>query len=206
MNSLRRELIGDSAPADLPGFTMMLPSGWTAHDTSEKTQRSLLALARQRTMAAHRPDLQGMLEATTTAAMNAARERGALLMVMPGPETEGVLFAPASMLVRIREAIPEHSLDDLVVDVLQNRGGVPLDANKRFVRWVEQREVPLGGETVGAYTVVYLTPIPGTERRKALQLVLTIAHPDDIDTSSDELLAGWVALVDAHVATFRWTA
>ena len=143
MNSLRSELLGDRAPADLPEFAMMLPAGWTAHDTSEKTEQELLTQARQRTMAAHRPDLQGMLEASTSTAMRAARERGALMMVMPGPQTEGVLFAPASMLVSVREATAEHSLDDLVVDVLRNRGGVPLDANKRFVRWVEQRQVPL---------------------------------------------------------------
>ena len=204
MSSLRSELLGDRRPVDLPDFGMLLPSGWKAHDVSEKTERALLAQARQRTMAAHRPELQGMLEANTSAALAAARAQGAMAMIMPGPDTEGVLFAPASMLVSVREATNEYTLDDIVVDVVRNRGGQPLDENKRFVRWIEQRKVPLGGETVGAYSVVYLTPVPGTKRRKALQFTLSIAHTDEVETSSDELLAGWVALVDAHVGTFRW--
>lgn len=206
MNSLRSELLGVAEPAGIPEFRMMLPPGWRAHDTSEETESSLLAQARERLRRLHRVDLQGILESHVASAMRIARDQGALMLVMPGPETSNGLFAPASMISTVREATTDLSLDDLVVDVIQRRGGVSLDENKRMLRWIERRKTRVGSEEIGAYIVFYLTPVPGTMRRKALQFALTIAHPTDIDPDTDEQLAGWVSLIDAHIATFRWEA
>lgn len=205
MNSLRSEVLGVAAPAGIPEFRMMLPPGWKAHDTSEATESSLIAQARERLRPAHRVDLQGILESHVASAMRAARDQGALMLAMPGPDTASALFAPASMITTLREATPDVSLDDLVVDVIQRRGGVPLDDDKRILRWVERRKTRIGSEDIGAYIVFYLTPVPGTKRQTALQFALTIAHPTDIDPDTDEQMTEWVALVDAHVTTFRWS-
>lgn len=185
---------------------MMLPSGWVAYDTSEKTEQDLLAQARARLMPQHQVALQGMLEAHVARAMQAARDNGAILTIMPGSETPDALFATASMIATVREATEQYSLDDVVVDIIQRRGGQSLDENKRIVRWTEAGKAQISGEDVGAYSVFYLTPVPGSSRRRALQFALTVAHPPEIDIETDEVLAGWVALVDAHVATFRWSS
>jgi hypothetical protein len=204
VNSLRSELLGVAVPAGIPEFRMMLPPGWQAHNASEETERAMLAQARERLRPVHRVDLQGLLESHVSSAMRVAREQGAIMLILPGPDTEAGLFAPASIVATIREATPQLSLDDLVVDVIQRRGGQQLDDGKRLLRWVERRTTRVGTEEVGAYIVFYLTPIPGTQRARALQFALTIAHDPDIDPAEDEQIAAWTALVDAHVATFRW--
>lgn len=183
----------------------MLPPGWTAHDVSKKTEEQLLGQARQRLMPSQRVDLLGSLQAQVAAALSAARDNGAFLMVMPGPETNENLFAPASMLAMVREGTADYSLDDVVTNIVQERGGIALDENQRILRWTEKRTAQTLDGEMGAFMVFYLTPVPGSQRRKALQLALTIAHPTSVEPDTDEMLRSWVTLMDAHVSTFRWS-
>lgn len=204
MSSLRAELTGGGPHVDLPEFRMLIPAGWKAYDTSVETEAELLKQASRRLMPAHRVDLQGLLAAQVSSALRQARAQGALAMVMPGPETAPALFAPASLLVLTREAPSAATMDSYVVDVIRRREGKPLDTDERFVRWVTRGTPEVNGERMGTYLVEYLTPVPGSERRKALHMAYSLAHPLDVDPEQDKRMSAWITLMDVHVATFVW--
>jgi hypothetical protein len=202
VTSLREELGGR---AGVPDFRFVLPSGWTTYDTSERTEQELLAKARARLREAHRPDAYAILAGHVEKALAAARKQGAFLMIMAGDEAPPWSVVPVSILATVTQGTPEVSLDRMVADAIERRGARALDGSRHFLRWTDQRSVELTGESLGAYTVVYLTPIPGTQRRKALQLTATLAHPVDVDPLGDPQMAAWLELLDGCIATFAWT-
>lgn len=204
--TLRAELVGGGGGLDLPEFRMILPPGWLAHDTSVETTASLMRQVTRRLMPAHRVDLQGLLAGQVQTVMDRVRADGAIALVLPGPDAAPALFAPASLLVSVRTAPKGATLDPFVVEVVQRRGGRPLDRDERFVRWVSRGTPSVDGERLGNYFVEYLTPVPGSDRRRALHFAFSLAHLPDVDPEQDERTRSWVALMDAHIATFSWGA
>ncbi|GAA1983761.1 hypothetical protein [Microbacterium pumilum] len=204
MNSLREEL-GGGQPG-VPDFRLMLPPGWTTYDTTERTEKELLAKARERLRQAHRPDAYAILAGHVERALAAARKQGAFMMIMAGDDAPSWSTVPVSILGTITQGTPEVSLDRMVADAIERRGARALDGSRHFLRWSDERTVELTGESLGAHTVVYLTPVPGTNRRKALQLTATLAHPVDVDPTTDPQMAAWLQLLDGCIATFAWTS
>ncbi|GAA3764398.1 hypothetical protein GCM10022240_15870 [Microbacterium kribbense] len=203
MISIREELAGGRG--GVPEFRLLLPDGWTMSDVSERTEQELLAAARARLRAAQRPDTYAMLAGHVTEAMRAARQQGAFAMITPGAHTPQWSLVPISILASVREGTPAVSLDQMVADAVENRGARALDGSRHFLRWAQAQTVELSGETAGAYVVVYLTPMPGTRHRKALQLTATLAHPIDVDPTTQPEMRTWLDLLDAHLLTFAWT-
>ena len=203
MNSLREEL-GGGGPA-VPDFRFVLPPGWTTYDTTERTEKELLAKARERLRQTHRPDVYAILAGHVERALAAARKQGAFMMIMAGDEAPPWSTVPVSVLASVTQATSEVSLDRMVADAIERRGARALDGSRHFLRWADERTVSLTGETLGAHTVVYLTPVPATNRRKALQLTATLAHPVDVDPTTDPQMAAWLELLDGCIATFAWT-
>jgi hypothetical protein len=184
---------------------MALPQGWRMLETSTTTEAEMLDTARTRLREAHRPDVAAALEGHVTVALKAARDAGAFFMITPGEDAPSWSTVPISVLGSITEGAPGVALDSMVADAVERRGARPLEGSKQFLRWVDRRAVELSGEKVGAYTVVYLTPLPGSRRTKALQLTATFVHPTDTDPEEDEAMSRWMSLLDAHVLTFAWT-
>lgn len=203
MISLREELGGGRR--GVPPFRLMLPTGWTIFDTSEQTEQQLLAAARKKLREVHRPDAYAVLSEQVESSLGAARTQGAFMMIMAGDEAPPWSIVPISILGTVTRGTAELSLDRRVADAIERRGARALHGSGHFLRWVDQRTVTLSGESVGAHTVVYLTPIPGSNRREALQLTATLTHPVDVDPTSDPLMATWLELLDANIATFAWT-
>lgn len=202
VNSLREELGGGRD--GVPAFRLMLPPGWSILDTSAQTQRELLQRAATRLAGVHRPDAYALLAEHVERALDAARAQGAFMMIVAGEEAPPWSTAPISVLGTVTRGTPAVSLDRMVADAVERRGARPLDGSRHFLRWTDRRTVELSGESLAAYTVVYLTPIPGTQRKEALQLTATLAHPSDVDPEDDALMRAWLSLLDAHIATFGW--
>lgn len=184
---------------------MALPDGWTMYDTSGDTERSLLEKARIRLREAHRPDVYAALEAHVSGALAAARKQGAFVMIMAGEDAPAWSTVPVSILGTVTEGAAGSTLDAMVADAVERRGARSLEGSRRFLRWVDRRVVELSGDSVGAYTVVYLTPVPGTRRAQALQFTATLVHPTETDPAEDPHMRTWLALLDAHMLTFGWT-
>ncbi|REJ06914.1 hypothetical protein DY023_04910 [Microbacterium bovistercoris] len=184
---------------------MMLPPGWEIFDTTEGTERTLLSRARQRLVEAGQLGSYPALAERVKASLAAARGQKAELMIMPTDNGPAWAMVPISILVTVREGTPAATLDQIVTDVIERRGGRALDSSKHFIRWVDRRRVPIGDEEVGAYTVVYLTPIVGSQRKKGLQFSATLVHDPAVDPEQDDDISPWLAALDAHMATFAWT-
>lgn len=204
MTSLRDELTGGGKATGLPSFRMMIPPGWRAHSTGPETEKELLQKAARRLAPAHRVDLHGLLALHVSTALRKARTQGALAMVLPGADTAPALFAPASLMVMLREAPVGATMDSYVIDVIRTRGARPLDTAERFVRWVTRGTTEVDGQRIGSYLVEYLTPVPGSNKTQALHLAYSLGHPIEMDPLTDERISSWVALMDAHVATLAW--
>jgi hypothetical protein len=175
------------------------------YDTSEQTERALLDQARARLREAGRPETYALLSEHVKRALAAARAQEAFMMIMAGDEAPAWSTAPISILGTLVKGTPGVSLDAMVADAVERRGARALHNSRQFLRWVDQRSVEVSGETAGAYTVVYLTPIPGSRRTQALQLTATLVHPADVDPTSDEWMSSWLDVLDAHIATLAWT-
>ena len=82
-------------------------------------------------------------------------------------------------------------------------GATPLLGDKRFLRAERETTQSLDGDTGIVTTVLYLTPFPGSGRRRALQLTLVIVRPPDAP-ADDEPMVQMRALFDLCVSTLTW--
>lgn len=184
---------------------MLLPTGWTLNDTSVETEQRMLGEARSRLRESHLPDAYASLSENVRAALSRAREHGAFVLIMPGEDAPAWATVPVSVLGSITTGRPDVSLDQLVADAVERRGAVALDGSRLFLRWAERRTANVSGETVAIYTVVYLTPVPGSKRTKALQFTAVLAHDPAVDPETDLQIQAWLAMLDASIVTFGWT-
>ncbi|WP_072314593.1 hypothetical protein [Agrococcus sp. Marseille-P2731] len=200
MTDLRTLLRGGDA---VPAFRMLLPQGWVAHRPDERGERQLLDAAAKKLAAAGRPELLAQLRAHASVAYRQLREQRAFLVIMPGEGTPQALFLPATITGIERVDTPDAPVREVVIDAIRSKGAKPLDRAGMIVRWVERRDVALDGEQTATTSISYMIPIPGAERRRAVQLTAVITHPTDLP-ADDEVLERWIALIDTHVATFSW--
>lgn len=200
MSDLRTLLRGGGT---VPAFRMLLPQGWVTHRPDEETQRELLDTAAKRLATAGRPDLLVQLRRHAGTAFSQLREQRAIVVMMPGEKTPPSLFLPATITAVERVSTPEAPVREVVIDAIRRKGARPLDDRGAIVRWLERREVELDGESSATTSIVYLIAVPDTGRRRAVQLTAVITHPTDL-SADDEVLERWIALIDAHVATFAW--
>lgn len=95
-------------------------------------------------------------------------------------------------------------LDDLARALIA-QGGTPLLGDKRTIRCERSTRLGEGTDALVQHTVLYLTPVPGAERSRALQLAAGFARP--IDSPSDAAsLERLRALLDVCVSSLRWHA
>ncbi|WP_405216197.1 hypothetical protein [Agrococcus sp. Ld7] len=198
-SSLRAEL---GAPAD-PEFDLELPEGWERRDASPATERSMLQAARRRLMDAHRPDLFAQLRTELQQSFAAMRRMEAIAHFGPGTTTPDTLFLPASLIASIRTPQPGVTLQQEMAERIR-RGATSLLGDKRFIRDERELDQRIGTDAAKQRTVVYLTPIPGSQQARALQLTLVITRGAEFP-ADDPALLGMLRLFDACVSTLRWT-
>ena len=63
----------------------------------------------------------------------------------------------------------------------------------------------VGSETIANHSVVYMTPVPGSKRRRALVLVAGFARPLDVSVDSASMHAHRF-LFDAVASSLTWRA
>ncbi|GAA2044885.1 hypothetical protein GCM10009819_35080 [Agromyces tropicus] len=199
MTESLREALG--AARD-PEFTMLLPEGWSRLEADDDARDRLLADVRAELLAAHRPDLWAAARTSISKAFEALRRAGGVAVMLQTSSGDGVPFVPASVTASVQSGPDGATLDEFVAGLIA-RGATPLGDDKRFIR-LEEREVrEEDGVRLGVTTVRYLTPVPGSRRRRALLLTAVLPHEPDAP-DDDPLRSATRFAIDAHVATLRW--
>lgn len=186
-----------------PDFAMDLPTGWSRQQVDDTSLNRMLAGLKQRLMEAHQPqayvELRGMLEESFK---NLRRDGAFAIFSATAPEPS-TLWIPASIVASVRRAGPDGNLDDLARTLIRDHGATPLRGDKRTLRFEKQETVRVGSDSVVNEAVIYLTPIPGANRRRALQLVAGFGRTVDTPPDDPSLVATKV-LFDSCVSTVRW--
>lgn len=197
--SLRDEL---GAQPD-PEFEMELPRGWSRHAPDDATLQHMLDGVKRRLMEAHKPAMFAELKLMLERSFEDMRRNGVFAFFSAAEPGPGTLAIPASINASIRKAEPGTTLDDQVQILIRKHGATPLLGDKRTLRVESERSARVGTDTLIHHSVMYLTPVPGARRRRALQLVAGFARTPDT-APDDPALEATRLLFDSCAGTVRW--
>ena len=198
--SLREQLGG----VPDPDFTLALPPGWVRREVTDEVRDGMLSKVRARLLDAHRPDLYGRMRQLVTEAFTQMRQVSTVAMFTAGDDAPDSAYMPASLTATVQHAEPGQNLDAYVRSAILSEGATPLLGDKRIMRVERESSETLDGEQLLVTTVVYMTPVPGSERRRALLLTLVIMRPPEAP-ADDAPLMQMKALFDLCVSTLTWT-
>lgn len=199
MSSLKAELLGETTPE----FTMTLPEGWVRRAADDRQQDEMLAEVKKNLMATHRPDLYGQASGMVKKVFAEMKRVETVAFFGPGPDAPAQAFLPATLTASILRGRDGESLDSVAAQLIRAEGATPLGEDKRFLRYEQQSKETFEGTTVDTTTVVYFTPVPASDRTRALRLTLVITH-DTTAPGDDEYVSALKFLFDGHIATFAW--
>jgi len=197
--SLREQLGGTPDP----DFALVLPPGWIRRDVTEQEQDRMLAGIRGRLLEANRPDLYARMRGLVHDAFTQMRTVSTVAMFTAGDSAPDSAYMPASLTATIQHAEPGQNLDAYVRSAITSDGATPLLGDKRIMRVERETSESLDGEQMLVTTVVYMTPVPGSERRRALLLTLVILRPTDAP-ADDAPLVQMKTLFDVCVSSLTW--
>lgn len=186
-----------------PEFDIDLPSGWGRHSVDDATLQTMLVGIKQRCMQQHQLQLYAGLKVHLEQAFADMQREGVFAYFCPTDQDPGTLALPASINASIRKADSGQTLDDLARRLIREHGATPLMGDPRTMRFETEAVKRLDTASVVHHSVVYLTPVPGSRRRRALALVAGFARTPDTPSDSQPMEA-MRALFDACVSTLRW--
>ncbi len=192
----------DPSPTAAPDWRILLPSGWVERTPDAETEQELSAPAVERMRGAHRPDLNAQLRRLTRDAFARMRSQGTIAFYHQVEAVEGQIL-PISIIVSRLVSPTGGPLDDQVADLIRNHAAAPFDDARTMIRWSTASVIESSGERIGLRTIGYLTPIPRTHRRAALQFTAAITHPATL-VHDDPSLIKLEFVCDAIMGTFGW--
>lgn len=196
-----REQLGLAAD---PEFVIDLPSGWSRRDTGADSMELLLESLKTQFMQAHQPQMYATMKRLVGEAFDGMRQAGAVAFYAPIDAPAGSFSMPASIIARIRRAEGGTSLDSYVRQLIQQRGAVPLFGDPRTLRYEDKAEVRLEGEVLINNSVTYLTPVPGSSRKRAVEFVASLISPTQGENG--DWVAAQKSLIDLCISSLRWRA
>jgi len=188
-----------------PEFDLELPTGWARQEVDDRTLGTLLSGLRRRCLQNHQPELFAELKTYAQQAFADMGRTGVFAYFAPTDPGEGTLAIPASLNASIRRAEPGTTLDDLARVLIREHAATPLFGDPRTLRFETERTVRMGTNTIASHAVTYLTPVPNSNRRRALSLVAGFGRLPET-SPEDEGVQAIRALFDACVSTLRWRA
>lgn len=194
-----REQLGMSKD---PDFVIDVPAGWSRRDVSSDSMDSMLESLKTQFMQAHQPAMYASMKRLVSEAFAGMKQSGAVGFYAPVDAPEGTFLMPASIIARIKRADGGASLDSYVRSLIDQRSAEQLFGDPRILRYEERTAVRVEGEEFINNSVTYLSPIPGSSRKRAVEFVASlISLPRDEDP---EWLAGQKSLIDLCISSLRW--
>lgn len=198
--SLREQLGGGKDP----DFALKLLPGWERHSPDDADKTAIDAALKQRFMSINRPEFHAAMRVQLDQAYKLMKQQGVKAYFAATAETDSRAMIPGAILATTFHADGGGTLDTYIAQVIRDHGAKPLFSDKRFIRYErESTKTAEGDEPVVTTSIVYMTPIPGSKRRRGLQLTATIARPIDM-AATDEKFVGWKLALDVCVSTLRW--
>lgn len=188
-----------------PEFELKLPDGWERHVPGDADKASLDASLKKRLMSLNRPDLHASLRVQLDQAFANMKEQNVVAYFAATKESDSGVYVPGSIVATIRRSPSGESLDGYVTHAIREYGAKPLFGDKRFIRFERESTKAVDGGPVVVTTIVYVTPIPGSNRRRGLQLSSTIVREPE-KSATDPDFVTWKMALDMCVSTLRWTS
>ncbi|WP_406027239.1 protein TPRXL [Nocardioides sp. NBC_00850] len=196
-----RELLGGTKE---PEFELRLLPGWERHSPDEADRAAMDAALKKRFMSINRPELHASMRTQLDQAYALMKQQQVKAYFAATAETDSLAIIPGAIVATTFHADGGGTLDTHVAAIIRDHGAKPLFGDKRFIRYErESTKTAQGDEPVVATTIVYMTPVPGSKRRRGLQLTATIARPLDMAATDEKFLA-WKLALDVCVSTLRW--
>lgn len=200
LGSLREEL--GAAPE--PEFEMRLPDGWVRRAPDADTEREFEQAMRRRAMKQSAPQMLVNGRRMLRESFAQMRDNRVVAMFMPfNDEDRGYFPVPMSVLATVRRGTPDQPLDAYVRHLIANEGGTPLLEDKRVVRVEREERQTHEGTTIVVASTVYVTPIPGTKRQRALEFVASYGRPEAMKRDDPQVVMVH-GLFDMMISTLRW--
>lgn len=195
-----REMLGASKD---PEFEIKLLPGWERRTPDEGDRNQLSMSLKSRLDDLKRPDLYGVVSKMVDESYDAMNQQSVIAYYAPTHVEDAATLIPGSLMASIRRSPNGGSLDELMASLIRDHGARPLFDDKRFVRFEREKTVTIDESTVCQNTLIYLTPVPGTNRRRALQFTASFIRPVE-SSGEDKLVKSWKFAFDACVSTLRW--
>lgn len=199
-----RETLG--APAD-PEFELSLPKGWERHDASHESQALVEQRLRRQLMRSGRADAMQSFVALRSMlgrSMDDMRQQHVVAYFTPSAMDASTAFpVPASIIARFHSAPSAEGMDGYVKRLIVEEGAAPLGRNRALLRVERERVQGEGEARMVLSSTLYVTPVPGTGRRRALELLAGYGRPTDIPRDDDQIRLVH-AMFDLTVASLRW--
>lgn len=187
-----------------PDFEIKLPVGWERRTPTQDDREQLSRELRERLLTAQRPEIYARLSSLLNESYDAMQKQGAIAFYAP-TRASATTMVPGSLIASIVRPPAGGSLDELVRHAVTQYGATPLLGDKRFIRFERERTTAIEGESITQTSITYLTPVPGSGRRRALQFIATYARPPETP-AEDETVRMYAATFDLMVSTLRWRA
>lgn len=191
----------DHAASPVPPYRLIVPDGWEELPADRAGVDALIRRSSAVLRAQHRPDLDAGLRSMLEAAYRKMKQGRAFAIYLQTSANE--MPVPMSITASVVSGQFGGTLDRQVASLFRERNAQFLRDDRTIVRWETAVDVKAGPEAGRAHSVDYLIPVPGRERRDALQFTTVIPLPGDVGDVGD-VVSALVELSDLVISTFTW--
>ncbi|MHC2999887.1 hypothetical protein OB08_12255 [Microbacterium sp. HJ5] len=150
----------------------------------------------------HRPDLDAQMRTLLEVAYRKMKQARVFALYLQTSARDVPL--PMSITASTVSGQLGGTLDRQVARLVRENGAQFLTDDRSILRWEAAVGSRAEADGAAAHVVDYLIPIPGSERRSALQFTTTIPLPADHGPELAPLIDGLTQLSDLLISTFTW--
>jgi hypothetical protein len=186
----------------VPDYRLLLPEGWERLPADRAGVEELIRRTSAVFRAQHRPELDAQMRTMLEMAYRKMVQAKAFALYLQTAAVETPL--PMSIVASVVEGQLGGTLDRQVAQLFRDKGAEFLTDDRSILRWEADVAPREEVEGTAAHVIDYLIPVPGTQRRRALQLTTTIPVPTGVDIDVRPVVEGLVHLSDLLISTFTW--
>lgn len=186
----------------VPDYRLLLPDGWEQLPADRAGVEELIRRTSAVFREQHRPELEAQMRTMLEVAYRKMLQAKAFALYVQTAAVETPL--PMSVVASVVEGQLGGTLDRQVAQLFRDKGAEFLTDDRSILRWEADVAARKEVEGAAAHVIDYLIPVPGTERRRALQFTTTIPVPTGVDVDVRPVVEGLVHLSDLLISTFTW--